>query len=1047
MNHPVRSNRRRCRRIPPAWLGLALTATFLPEAVAQSRFRIVKENQVWASFAGNGSEYIAARAVPGATRPVVMAGNFDLLVLFPADTSLSLSAPAGVESVFAGVLDYDPIDGRWEVGTAPQQVDKLEPKSVAVGNSPNARALDLAVVDRNEYYLTGLINDGTYFQNRLGTHFFLTTAAAGPPQRGFLALGGSGTFSSAHYVDAAMQPKSLATDTGGTFLVIAGQERDATAGDFNGVNARVHRHALPLPPSGTALPAPDSLADPKLDATVLSHVAVTSDGRTWVGGTKSGGGHLGGPSDVWLGEANFALAQISADFRAGSEGIDRLHAMERGHHGEIYLAFSVTGLDVSFGALEYELDAVPAATAPSTHGFVAMIRSDGMAGWLSPLGLSQSAGGQLLPIDLSVDAAGNAYVTMSGTGEWLIEEVPVSLNGPGQITVNGRGRVVDYSPTPSRDTARAGAVPDMESRLIFGQTGVQSGFSSLESITEPQSSHFVRWVDANTPGHTIEALAAWVTAAGGQIHAEQNYAAYGTVGVSTWLTPNQLRVLNGNVLLMSMADPLIISPDEGGFGEVADPGWALARLFDPYLVGAGEPAATYYYPSGHVTGDPSPTAPKTVRIYVIDKGLKKDEPFVFKNLANQGGLPTVFDGANGLTIDALVHPMQDGETVPDTVSNHPRQVINLIAAANLGTAPGTALELISGDMYSGASPGQGNSLTYASYVSHAILECLSDAVVRDLTRKLPTLLVIASSGMDPQDQVGIGGAIDQALVQGVTVILSAGNSQVPAQAADFVPAMHGNKPGVITVGATSFAAAPPADPTLADLNPFYAGGATDDGGATISLYAPGGGVETGFGAPSGTSFSCALVAGLAATYLSMHPEATPAEVEQALLEMSVYDPARDIYLARSACAFRAWLYRKGLGGVASAPGLDFTLDSDADGDSDFWEFLGNSDPTDPGSRARVAVDFTLGGTTAALAAWLPDPVVRDGGLLHDGCWNLPIVLEIGDDLIEWQDTAPDQISTGSLVDGLRELRFTIDLKNLHAERCFLRFNFGSPASP
>jgi hypothetical protein len=1032
---------------PLRWVILALGTLVSQQAVAQApdvnpRFRIVGEEQTWASFGGAGSEYVAAQAVPGATRPVVMAGNFDSLVLFPANTSLFLTAPAGVGSVFAGVLDYDPGDSRWEVGLSPQQVDKLEPKSNVAGNVPSAKTLDLAVVDRHRYYLTGVIDNGTYLQNRLGTDFFLTTAAVGQPQRGFVAFGDSGTFISAHYVDPAMQPKSLATDPAGSFLVIVGQERDAGTVDFNGGDARVHRHPLPLPPAGTALPAPDGIADTKLAATGLNHVAVTTTGRTWVGGTKTGVGQLGGVSDVWLGEADFALDEIAGDFRAGSEGTDRLHAMERGHHGEIYVAFTVTGSDVSFGTLEYELNA-----AASTHGFIAMIRSDGTPAWLSPLGLSQSAGGQIMPVDISVDAAGNAYVAINGTGDWLIEGVPVTLTSPGQITVNGKGRVVDFSAIPTLGNATAGAVPDIENRLVFGRTGAQSAFSTLEAVAAPQSSYFVRWVDPSVPGHTIEALSALVTAGGGQVHAEQNFAAYDTVGVSAWLTPDQFRILNGSPLLMSMADPLIISPDEGGFGELAGPGWALARLFDPYLAGAGGESASYYYPSGHVTGHPSPTAPKKVRIYVIDKGLKENEPFVFEDLAGQGGLPIVFDGANGLNVDALVHPMQDGISVPDTVSNHPRQIVNLIAATNLGAAPGTALEIIPGDMYSGASPDQGNSLTYASYVSHAILECLSDAVVRNLSGKLPTLIVIASSGMDPQDQVGIGGAIDQALAQGVTVILSAGNSQEPAQAENFVPAMHGGKPGVITVGATSLGIDPPDDPTLAELNPLYSGGTTDNSGTIISLYAPGGGVDTGHGISSGTSFSCALVAGLAATYLSQHPLASPAEVEAALIQTSVHDPIRDLHLARSACAFRAWLYRNGLGGVASASGLDFELDSDGDGDSDFWEFLGNSDPADPASRARVPVDYTFSGTVAALSAWLPDAVVRDGPLLHDGCWSLPVTLQIGDDLVEWQEPAPDLISTGAVVDGLRELHFMIDLKAFYEERCFLRFEFGPPASP
>lgn len=1032
-------------RLLQAWGLIALLAP--SGAGAQSRFTIVGEEQTWTSLFGVGSEYVAAQAVAGPTKPVVMAGDFDTAVLFPADTSLFLNATAGADSVFAGVLDYDNADSRWEVGLVPQQVDKLEPKSLIIGNSPTSKALDLAVVDRGEYYLTGLIDDATHFQNRTGTNHFLTAAAVGPPQRGWVAVGTSGTFSSAHYVDVTLQPKALSTDPAGSFLVIVGQERDVAMADFDGDDARVHRYPLPLPASGVPLPAPDSIVDSTLDATDLGEVAVASDGRVWVGGTKSGIGKLGGLTDIWLAEADFTADQMVDELRAGSEGLDRLYAMERGAHGEIFVAFTVSGRDVSFGVLTYDLDAAPVPVAISTHAFVGMIKSDGTPGWLSPLGLSQAAGGQLVPADLSVDAAGHVHVAMEGTGNWRIEGIAQTLTGPGQITVNGKGRVIDFTATPTLGAANTGAVTDLENRLVFGRTGAQSAFSTLESIAVPQSSHFIRWVDPSLPGNTIDALSALVTASGGQVHNELDFAAYNTVGVGGWLTPDQLRVLGNNPVILIMADPLIISPDEGGFGEVADPGWGLARLFDPYLVEADGPSASYFFPSGHVTGDPSPPAPKKVRVYVIDKGLAAVEPFVFENLPGQGGLPIIFDGANGLNVDALIHPVQDGESVPDTTSNHPRQVVNLLAAANLGSASGTAMEIIPTDMYSGASPQQGNSLTYASYVSHAILECLGDAVVRDLSENLPTMIVLASSGQDPLDQVGIGGAIDQALAQGVPVVISAGNSLVPQQAGTYVPAMHGDKDGVITVGATAFNANPPANPTLAQLNPLYAHGNTDNSGQIISLHAPGGSVDTGHGAASGTSFSCALVAGLAATYLSQHPAATPAEVEAALVQTSVRDKTRNLNLARSACAFGAWLYREGLGEQASGPELDFEHDADDDGDSDFWEFLGSSDPADSGSRARVPVDFTLSGKVATLSAWLPHAVVESGSVLQDGCWSLPVTLQIGDNLQQWLEPEPDQVIIGPVSGGLQELRFLIDLEAYSEDRCFLRIDFGPPASP
>jgi hypothetical protein len=1005
ISSPIPIRRRR------ATLRLGICVALLLPAAAQTRFRIVEETQSWTSVIGSSSEYIAAQAVPGATRPVVMAGNFDTAVNFPADVTVALTAVAGADSVFAGVLDYDVPSSRWEVGNSPFQVDKLEPRSTLAAATPTSLARDLAVVDRGEYYLTGLIDDATFFRTRTGTDFHLTSSSTAPPQRGWVALGNSGTFSSAHHVSPDLQPHAVATDVAGTFLVLVGQKRDDTKSDFDGDDGRAHWYALPFPAAGTPLPAPDSLVDPLLDATDLNEVTVTSDGRTWVGGTKSGTGGLGGASDVWLGEADFAGDQILANFRAGSEGTDRLFAMERGAHGEVYVAFTAGGRDISFGALTYDLDAVGAAL--STHAFVGLIKSDGTPGWLAPLGLSQTAGGTLVPVAMSVDAAGHAYVAYNGSGTWQIEGVNTVLTGSGQITMNGKGRVIDGTPTPSLGTASGGAVPDVESRLVLGRTGLQSAIASLESVDVPQTSHFIRWVNPTAPGNTLAALSALVTATGGQVHDELDYAAFGTVGVGVWVTPNQLRALEDMPVIFIVQDPLVISPDEGGFGEVADPGWGLARLLDPWLVEADGPAASYYFPSGHVTGDPSPSAPKKVRVYVVDKGLAAAEPFVFHNL---DGLPTVFDGANGLNVDALVHPVEDGESVPDTVSNHPRQVVHLLAAADLGAGQGTALEIIPVDMYSGASPEQGNSLTYASYVSHAVLECLSDAVVRDLSENLPTMIVIASSGQDPQDQVDIGGALDQALAQGVPVVLSAGNSLVAALAEDFVPAMHGDKPGVITVGATAFNNNPPANPTLEDLNPLYTFGVTDPGRQIVSLYAPGGSVDTGFGAASGTSFSCALVAGLVANHLSFHPQATPAQVEQALVQTAVLDPDRDLRLARSACSFRTWLYQNGLGTAAADPQLDPALDSDADGDADLWEFLGGSDPLDDGVLAGM-------------------------------CWPVPLAVEAADDLEDWEVVVPGPVLVGEMAGGLRELRFTFDLEPFPDDRCFFRFDFGLPESP
>ena len=132
----------------------------------------------------------------------------------------------------------------------------------------------------------------------------------------------------------------------------------------------------------------------------------------------------------------------------------------------------------------------------------------------------------------------------------------------------------------------------------------------------------------------------------------------------------------------------------------------------------------------------------------------------------------------------------------------------------------------------------------------------------------------ASSGPDPGTPLNLESALLGALEREVPVIVSAGSvivtrNQVLDQAGQFVPAKYGVMDGIITVGATEFSDGGGNPPTLEHLNPIPPWSNTDDSKTIISLYAPGGGVDTGFGITGGTSWSCALTAGLAATYLSI----------------------------------------------------------------------------------------------------------------------------------------------------------------------------------
>ncbi len=147
---------------------------------------------------------------------------------------------------------------------------------------------------------------------------------------------------------------------------------------------------------------------------------------------------------------------------------------------------------------------------------------------------------------------------------------------------------------------------------------------------------------------------------------------------------------------------------------------------------------------------------------------------------------------------------------------------------------------------------------------------------------------------DPLDQ-----AIERLWHAGIVVVTSAGNYAVGGRPSGVVYA-PANDPFVITVGAADIMASnDPKDDTVA---PWSAYGYTHDGFAKPELTAPGryltqqlpGGatlfadfpqniVKPGQLQISGTSFSAALVSGMAAALLGAHPDWTPGMVKGALM--------------------------------------------------------------------------------------------------------------------------------------------------------------------
>lgn len=160
-----------------------------------------------------------------------------------------------------------------------------------------------------------------------------------------------------------------------------------------------------------------------------------------------------------------------------------------------------------------------------------------------------------------------------------------------------------------------------------------------------------------------------------------------------------------------------------------------------------------------------------------------------------------------------------------------------------------------------------------------------DAVINDHQAGTPAVanMSFAETDWSYSNRTALATAVNNLIDDGVTVVAAAGN-----QNEDAAFASPANIPRVITVGGTDNWDGRWVDPTNANLGSNY--------GATIDIFAPASvesasiwGCQNNFivqdayawrtNTKTGTSFSAALVTGVVAQYLQLHPTATPAQVE------------------------------------------------------------------------------------------------------------------------------------------------------------------------
>lgn len=265
------------------------------------------------------------------------------------------------------------------------------------------------------------------------------------------------------------------------------------------------------------------------------------------------------------------------------------------------------------------------------------------------------------------------------------------------------------------------------------------------------------------------------------------------------------------------------------------PGWALNRIGQQFSVGS-----TYAYPET--------TTP--VRLYLIDTAVSQPQSFVDANRKLTFEGPYLISGANDPKVS--------------TPREHGTQMLSLIAGIDTGVAPGTPIHVVNYDIY----PKPTTTLTL---LASAIIQAVQHHRDSD-EPQMRSVICIATSSAEQAESQAVSGAIDFALSEGITVVLSAGN--LGEDASTIAPSSNGIKNGVICVGASDMG-----DGILSDSN--Y--------GPPVDLLAPGVGVPTrSINATSpielmlGTSPAAALVTGAVLAKLSASPTHTPAGIESSL---------------------------------------------------------------------------------------------------------------------------------------------------------------------
>lgn len=399
-------------------------------------------------------------------------------------------------------------------------------------------------------------------------------------------------------------------------------------------------------------------------------------------------------------------------------------------------------------------------------------------------------------------------------------------------------------------------------------------------------------------------------------------------------------------------------------GSVTNAGWALTRLND----GSSTAGVAYVYPETQAK----------VRLYLIDSAIANPSNWFDSNPNLSFGPAELIGGVNDpTTSSAFIHGTR---------------MLSVIAGPETGAALGTPIEVVSYDVYPNGEGSSSNLTLMASAVSNAEVHHL-------LNPGVPGIICIANGSSTPASDPLLEYYINSAVQSGLTVIVSAGNSQ--ANAANYVPSAYGTKDGIICVGASN-----------TNNTRLW----SSNYGASVDFYAPGEDVQAlryanpasgQYDLMTGTSPATALAAATALTQLSLNPGFTPAELEASLEDLA---------------------YNNSTVSLIQVP----IGDSDGDGAHDLLEAFMGSDPQDildqpdgptiHGSGSSAQIEFSIDASRFDSS--------NPSSLTDGTTWKVLC----SQDLTTWTD-ATGSFTYGTAADSKIPVTFTTSTTD---DACFLR---------